>query len=463
LLLPVLAAGAAEAASDPSAAAVGAFPRGELVEDVACRNDPTQSYTLYLPSEYSEERKWPALWVFDRRGRRLLAAEIFREVAEKYDWILLSSDNTRSDGPWEPNTKAVAAMWPDLGRYAVDPRRVYASGFSGGAMVAWLLGQQTRQLAGVIGSGGRPVNPARPDEEVPFAYFGAAGEVEFNYEPMRELDQLAASRGAPHRFEAFEGRHAWMPASLAREAVEWMELEAMRQGTRSVDQELVESLYRQDIGKAEELEKAERPLEAQRRYDAIARTFDGLREVDEAKRRASELAGSEGVKNALREEEKARDFESARRAGMSRAVARFRFAEDVATADRLAAELGLARLQKTADEDSYKGRAARRALDSLYAQLSFYQPRELFDAGDYARAAAVLDVATRIRDQNQFVWYNLASARAQIGRRREALAALERAVEVGYSDLEYMEQDSDLDPLRKLPGYAEIVARLRSQ
>jgi tetratricopeptide (TPR) repeat protein len=254
-----------------------------------------------------------------------------------------------------------------------------------------------------------------------------------------------------------------MPASLAREAVEWMELEAMRQGTRPVDKELVESLYRQDIGKAEALEKEKRPLEAQRRFEAVARTFDALREVDEARRRASELASSEVVKDALRAEEKARDFESARRNAMSRAVARFRFAEDVATADRLAAELGLARLQKTADEDSYRGRAARRVLDSLYAQLSFYQPRELFDAGDYARAAAVLDVATRIRDQNQLVWYNLASAQAQIGRRRDAIAALERAVEVGYSDLEYMEQDSDLDPIRKLPGYAEIVARLRSR
>ncbi|MDH3255215.1 MAG: hypothetical protein OEM62_09505, partial [Acidobacteriota bacterium] len=89
---------------------------GTLVENIACTTDPTQTYTLYLPSTYTTERRWPVLFVFDPRGRSGMAAEIFLPAAERYGWILMSSDNTRSDGAWDPNFKAIAAMGPDAAR-----------------------------------------------------------------------------------------------------------------------------------------------------------------------------------------------------------------------------------------------------------------------------------------------------------------------------------------------------------
>src|SRR5512143_3793124 len=79
---------------------------GSTVEGVVCPSDPTQTYTLYLPPKYDRSRRWPLLLVFDPRGRGTLAAELFRDSAAAYGWIIVSSDNTRSDGPWEPNARA---------------------------------------------------------------------------------------------------------------------------------------------------------------------------------------------------------------------------------------------------------------------------------------------------------------------------------------------------------------------
>jgi hypothetical protein len=96
---------------------------GTFVEKVACANDATQTYTLFLPTAYTPQRQWPLLFVFDPRGRGTMAARIFKDAAERFGWII--ADNTRSDGPWESNRRAVAAMWPDaLMRYAVDERRI---------------------------------------------------------------------------------------------------------------------------------------------------------------------------------------------------------------------------------------------------------------------------------------------------------------------------------------------------
>ncbi|HSO23765.1 MAG TPA: hypothetical protein VLT81_12700, partial [Chondromyces sp.] len=118
-----LAAGAA-AGAEPATMRV---ENGVLVEGIRCLNDASQTYTLYLPHDYTADRRWPALLVFDPRGRSVHAAERFQAAAERWGWVVLSSNDTRSDGPWEPNLKAIQALWPEVHeRYAVDDRRVYA-------------------------------------------------------------------------------------------------------------------------------------------------------------------------------------------------------------------------------------------------------------------------------------------------------------------------------------------------
>ncbi len=442
---------------------------GQLTENVACVSDPTQTYTLYLPSGYTTERRWPVLFIFDPRGRSVMAAEIFRNAAERYGWILMSSDNTRSDGPWDPNFRAVRAMGPDVKRYAFDTDRIYATGFSGGAMLAWIWGQRTGGVAGVISSGGRPVNPSVPDTEVPFAHFGAAGDEEFNYEPTRELDRTAERLGAPHRFESFPGPHAWMPAELALEAVEWMDIAAMRSGTRETDSDLVAELYAKDLDQARALERSGELLKAQRRFDAVARTFDGLWDVEQAAERAAELAESPEIGLALAAEESARKYERAQLYQMARAFGLFSpttgasGTSEVMEVTELERELRIPSLLKTAKEDTAKGFAARRVLNSMSAQLGFYLPQDYFKSQDYERAAVVLELATRVGPPRPYVLYNLASAWARLGKKKRAVSALARAVDAGYSNLEYMEQDSDLESLRELPAYTSLAARLRGE
>jgi tetratricopeptide (TPR) repeat protein len=58
--------------------------------------------------------------------------------------------------------------------------------------------------------------------------------------------------------------------------------------------------------------------------------------------------------------------------------------------------------------------------------------------------------------------YNLACACAMAGRHEEAFAALLEAVKLGYRDLEHMEkEDQDLEGLRRLPGFQEVLRALR--
>src|SRR6185436_2988063 len=210
---------------------------GKLVENVVTAADREQTYTLFLPGSYDVAKKYPVLLILDPRGRGTAAAEIFAGGAEEYGWILVSSNNTRSDESNDPNERALRALFPELGRYAVDPRRVYAAGFSGTAMVAWALVINNGRLAGVISAGGRLVDEVLP-RRFSFASYGFAGESDFNNRDMRAIDALLAREGKTHRFRQFEGGHRWMPPELAAEAMGWMELIAMKEQRRPRDEAL---------------------------------------------------------------------------------------------------------------------------------------------------------------------------------------------------------------------------------
>ena len=294
--------GAATLAAAQAAAPPGTLPLGQLVEGMRCESDPSQSYTLYLPRAYTAARRWPALLVFDPRGRSVLAAELFRAAAEAHGFILVSSNDTRSDGPMEVNTKALQALWPEVHlRYASDPRRIYAAGFSGGGMLAYELGRKTGGLAGVIASGAR-WEGAHFKQRIAFPCFGAAGDTDFNYAPMRAVHARLREWGTPEWLVIFEGRHQWMPAELASEAVAWMELLAMKSGLRPLDRDFAAARLAETLARARALEAQGRWLDALRRFENAGLTFDGLADVAEARREAARVASLAATKAARREE-----------------------------------------------------------------------------------------------------------------------------------------------------------------
>ena len=436
------------------------FATGVLVEHVACRRDPTQTYTLYLPSAFTPEHRWPLMLIFDPRGRSVVAAELFRDAAEQYGWILMSSNDTRSDGPMEPNVRALNALFPDaLERFPSDPKRLYLAGFSGGAMLAWAAAARTAGIAGVIASCGRWI----PDvlDHVTWANFGATGTADFNYAEMHRVEAIFAKQKVPHRLEVFEGRHAWMPREMATEAVSWMELQAMKRNLRPVDAALVERLWAEDEGAAKALEVRGEPLAALRRFEAVADSFDGLRDVTEARNAAARLAKAPAVKAALKDEKRCAASEASATRLVWDAIETLRAGEVPMPAARLANEMRLADLLRRAAGGGCEGEAATRVLETVFTETSGYLTQEFLAAQRWGDAAAALAVAAQVRPDRPAVWYNLACAQAREGKPDDALATLGKAIELGFADAALMARDEDLASLRARPEFAAILARIK--
>ncbi len=435
-----------------------AVERGRLVEGIACLNDPAQTYTLYLPVAYTPERSWPVLLVLDPRGRSLLAAERFAEAAEERGWVILSSDGTWSDGPMEPNLRALQALWSEVHiRFATDPRRLYAAGFSGLGNVACELGRETGGVAGVIVSGSRWTEE-RSRRPIRVPTFGTVGDVDFNFTPMREFHSRLGDWGTPERLEVFAGGHSWMPPELARLAIEWMELRAIKQGLRPEDGALVERVLVRDRRRAAELEASGRLLDAQRLYERAAATLEGLAPVEELLRAAERLAKDPATRRARESEERWARFEQVTLQRQGDSYRTLASSDPPVILAKLRAGLQLDVLQRQSAATGDEGVVARRLLNTVATQTGFYLPRDFMERGEPDRAALSLDIATELRPRVPDLWYDLARARARTGASQAALDALEKAVSLGFSDRDQMASDPDLDPLRAEPRYQALLA-----
>ena len=466
LLLPGLLAGQ-----------VPDVPVGELVEDVATAADPSQTYTLYLPPGYGSEgaagRRYPVLLILDPRGRGTLAAEIFRPGAERFGWILVSSDNTASDGPMEPNLRAVNALMPEMARrWAADPGRVHVAGMSGTAVVAWAVARQTGALAGVLAAAA-PHQPQVFDgvTEVGFAHFGTVGDGDFNFQEMQRMDRFFGTLGAPHRLEVFRGGHGWMPPEIATGALGWMEVQAMRRGRRPVDADLVREMFEEELERGRACEERGELFEALRSHRSLVDGFAGLAPVAEplaaVRRKVEELTGDPQVARGEKElgRLKAEEMRHRRRLGevtreLRNAGSQGAAAESPPTAEQLVRRLEVRRLLERSAGEGRDARAADRMLATISSQMSFYLRRLFWSQKAWREAATVLEVATRIQPDRSELWYDLACARTLAGEKTAALEALGTAVEKGFSDLQHLQADPDLEALREMQGYRALIKKL---
>jgi hypothetical protein len=78
----------------------------------------------------------------------------------------------------------------------------------------------------------------------------------------------------------------------------------------------------------------------------------------------------------------------------------------------------------------------------------------------YQRGLQVDQRLARLRPDDPLVRYNLACSYALVRALRSATKALREAVELGYDDFDFMEEDPDLDNIREDPDYQLLLRQV---
>ena len=455
----------------PSAGSAQEFPKGQVIDRVICAKDNESSYALYLPSAYSIEKEWPVIVCFDPRAQGRRPVELLRSAAESYGYIVAGSLDSKN-GPLEPSQKAAKAVWADIQeRFSIDPERIFAAGFSGGAEVAVLFPYFVEtKVAGIISCGAGLPSRHEPQWVKPAAYCGIIGSLDFRYWDMARLEEPFAKAEVTHRIIFFDGWHQWPSGELLGEAVEWLELIAMKSGLRAKETPFIAAEYQKRWSKAHTLEAEGRLARSVHELEGIVSDFRDLLDMSGAEEKVAEIKarpeyqkmekekGAAAEKELVLQPRTLQVFANFDQLVSAQAVVRLKDIERALGIDGLLAD-------SSQKKNIFQSEMAKRILSQI-AILADQRGFKARESGNFPLAALCFELAMKSsagHPMNPGEYYNLGSAYALWGKTKDALKNLRLAVEKGFDDLEFLENDRDLDSLRGTEEYKSLVNRLKSK
>jgi len=439
------------------------LPVGVILSKVTALAKPEQSYALYLPSQYSPDKRWPIAYIFDPAARGNVPVELMKDAAEHNGYILAGSNNSRN-GSWKIESEAAQTMLLDSEkRFTIDGNRVYFAGFSGGARVAASLANLCKCAAGILlnGAGFQP-GPSTASEP-PFAVFAAVGTYDFNYsEVVRMDDELEKLRYA-HFMHIFEGPHQWAPASSMDEALSWFRLQAMKNSHESRDPSFAAAFVAQEKQRAQSFGQSGDTYFAWKEYRQAARAIAGLADDSSLRAKANALEQDKSVREAAKREKQDFDEQDLLTREISGELGALRESQANRAEIRSAVERRMAELHNRAELEKRpeKLRVLKRSIAAVMVQ-AVETGLERLDQNDPALARDYFELACEVDPDSAWAWSNLAESKALLGDRKGTLEALRRAKSKSKAPAQLLEWMKSEPAFAKLLGTPEFSAILET-
>jgi hypothetical protein len=437
-------------------------PRPGQIEDVVCAADPTQTYALYLPSGYTPAKRWPMIYFFDPGGRGGRPVELYKEIAEKYGFVIAGSNNSRNFSG--DQSKSVTAIWKDTHqRFALDEQHTYTSGFSGGARVAGSMAFSCLpcSIAGVIAQGaGYPLGHSQASDKL--LYFFAVGDEDFNWPEIIAVRREREGRGLPYRVRVFSGPHRWAPVTVVEDAVRWLRLKGMQAGDLPRNQDFIDRLFRETQGEADDSGKKNDLIAQVNAYRSLVSDFAGLKDVSELEKRLTTLKESRALKAALKSEQAQIDEQMALQNEISPKLHAYvnGTGEDLtALRSEVLQAMRSLKDQATHSKDEGKRLIASRAFGGIWVEGIETGQREL-ESRHFDKAEAYFEVMSQAGDE-PWPALLLAETHASAGKKKQAVKDLQEAVRRGLKDADVLESDDKLQILKAEVEFQKLVESLK--
>jgi dienelactone hydrolase len=447
--------------------APAALPVGQVIDSVACADDPTETYALYLPSTYTPAKPWPIIYAFDPGAWGKVPVKLYKDAAEKYGYIVAGSNNSQNFAMAE-TSKAANAVWRDTHvRFSLDEHQSYTTGFSGGARVAGLVALRCPQckIAGVIANGAGYPNTERPPQKDSFLYFFSIGNQDFNWPEVMNVRREREDSGAAYRVREFPGPHQWAPPAVIEDAVEWIHLKAMQAGAQPPDAAFIERFYGRMRAEALDAETRGDTIAQLNAYRSLVSDFAGFKDVKEYETKLAALKKSPAWKTALKKEQDAMTNQNVLTGEISSKLAGL---ADAGTDARstLEADIAGAMTRLKAQGGRSKSEEMRlvmlRSFNDLYAQGVEAGQAEM-ERKHFDRAEVYFRLMSEIAPEDPWPPLLLAETRAAMGDKKIAIKELREAIKRGVKNPDVFEKDGNLRSLRSDREFQTIIEELRAK
>jgi hypothetical protein len=425
--------------------------KGKVISSVMCKEDQSVTYSLYLPSNYDVKKSWPVIFCFDPKGDGTLPVSRFQNIAETMGYIVVGSNNSRNGMQFEEIDRISGIMFRDVEeKMAINKKRIYLAGFSGGARIACLLAFRSNEIKGVIACSACFDNSVTHQSN--FDFIGISGSEDMNYVEMRQLEKSMVNWGSNYQFITYEGKHQWPPIETLSRALQIMELYAMKSGVIEKNMKMVNSLYSEDTAKLAYYTKSD-DLDtlslALRFTQNCLEAYSGLADTSFFKNEIDNLNKNKKLTAYLKKEEAVEQAESKKENDYSSTFS-------VKTLEWWKKEL--TNLNNTVEKGTTLiSRNSAKRLLSFISIMSYSYVNAALSRQNWKAAGYFLSIYKMADPDNPDYYYFLSCYYSNTGQFRKAVESLRTAMSKGFSDRYKLINDPLLDKVRALPEFATMI------
>jgi tetratricopeptide (TPR) repeat protein len=192
-------------------------------------------------------------------------------------------------------------------------------------------------------------------------------------------------------------------------------------------------------------------VENHRALKSIVADFKGLTDTAALEKKIAEIAASRELRDALKAERAVERSEESLSEKLLSAVSD----GFVGSVRKTVLEL-----QGKAQSTGPDRAMAVRVLQGVASTCSDLA-REALRNQDYDNAASLLEMVVLLRPERAQSHFDLARARAQLGDKKRAIAALKQAVAAGFKDPARVREEKAFDRMREDPAFVAVVSAIQ--
>ena len=433
--------------------------KGTVVDGLQINDSISETFAIYLPTTYSNEKLWPVIFVFDPKGRGKSAAQIFSHAGQEQGYIIVATNNINSEDSLLNNLKVGTRLMArvfDL--FPVDGKRIYTAGFAEGAEVASAIPAIYNNLQGVLAVGDIWINPDFVKKKTDLTILGLVDIRDFRLYKMEETIRFLKRIGHRGDLYKYDGSHEWPNSNIIFSVLGNFTLQAMTKNLKARDSSLIENLYQSDLDLSIHLR---RTLQFYKSYGLLEQMEDkyaDFNKKNDLKARQRNLRREKVFKDQRREYNRA----SVKEAELKEQYIYF-LNEDVLSANfenlgwwgQQISELKTFQQSKNRAEVEIAYRLE--GLLQSQAKTTFQELNEAKTHIDILIFTAILQ--TIFDKENPEGYKSIISLSARDGDYETALLYLEDLLKTGYKDLDALYNIPGTLDLKLSPGYNSLIKK----
>lgn len=271
---------------------------GTVIDTIWSKSNSKHSYSLYVPKNYTKDKKWPVLIGLEPAARGSLPTEKYASLFEKYGIIFICSNVSRN-GPMEIINESFDVMYNDIFEmFNIDKKQIYTTGFSGGARACmWLAMDYYPDINSIIACGAGLAPGKTAEDKFNFNYYALSGYKDMNYLIIRELDEELTKKDVTNFFSYYNDGHFWPPVKYYEEAIQWILLKNKKTKT-NIDTVQVKGRFNKMVFELDTIPQ-EDYLQKDYQLRKIINFFDGVYDVSSFKKAKNQLNEMEEFKKQV--------------------------------------------------------------------------------------------------------------------------------------------------------------------